>query len=77
MINFYRAWKDDKESDTKKSDTKKKKATPSARCKICDKAVNGLRDHVEGVHGAGMWKRYVAAEEAVKQQNLEQFRSLL
>lgn len=72
MINFYRTWKDDKESDTKK-----KKATPAARCKICDKAVNGLRDHVEGNHGAGMWKRYLAAEDKLEQLKLEQFRSLL
>ena len=72
MINFYRTWKDDKESDHKK-----KKATPAARCKICDKAVNGLRDHVRDSHGPDMWQRYLAAEQKIELLKLEQFRSML
>jgi hypothetical protein len=72
MINFYQTWKDDKDSAPKR-----KRSKPSNTCKIYNKAVNGLRDHIKGVHGTDMWDRYVAAEEAVKQQNLEQFRALL
>ena len=72
MINFYQTWKDDKESNPKH-----KRSKPANRCKICNAAVNGLRDHVKGVHGADMWTRYIAVEEQIKQQELAQFRSML
>ena len=57
MLNFYRAWKEDKDSKPKQQKPKKQ-----YRCKLCSKQVNGLKDHVEQVHGAGSWKRYLQAE---------------
>lgn len=63
MINFYQAWKDDKESTPKK-----KKAKPAHCCQICGKRVNGLRHHVEQVHGQGMWLKYIKAEELAKRR---------
>lgn len=74
MINFYKAWKDDKEYG---QDAPKRKPTPAFKCKICDKRVNGLKRHVEDAHGVGMWKRYLAAEAEIEQQQLDNFRRLL
>ncbi len=68
MINFYQAWKDDKDSEPKR-----KRPKPANRCKICGKAVNGLKDHVRGNHGADMWERYLAAEKAVEEQQRRAF----
>ena len=72
MINFYQTWKDDKDSEPKR-----KRANPANQCKICDKRVNGLKQHVEDVHGTGMWARYLAAEATIEQNKLQQFRNLL
>ena len=74
MINFYREWKEDKENSR---NAPKKRPKPANKCKICGKAVNGLKDHVRDHHGVGMWERYVAAEQQMKQQELDQFRKLL
>tara|TARA_R110000782_G_scaffold25744_1_gene66634 strand:- start:250 stop:477 length:228 start_codon:yes stop_codon:yes gene_type:complete len=62
MINFYRTWKEDKESEPQK----KKKFT--FQCVICNRKTNGLKDHMNGVHGAGTYLRYVRAQEIVKEQ---------
>jgi hypothetical protein len=74
VINFYQAWKEDKEYG---QDAPKRKSKPAFQCKICGKRVNGLKDHVEGCHGVGMWKRYLAAEAEIEQQQLDTFRRLL
>ena len=71
MINFYQTWKDDKDSEVKV------KKNTTNRCKICNKAVNGLKDHVREVHGKDIWSRYIAAEAKMKQQELERFRNIL
>ena len=74
MLNFYRAWKEDKEYGR---EAPKRKPKPAFQCKICDKRVNGLKRHVEDAHGVGMWARYLAAEAAIEQQRLDEFRKLL
>ena len=62
MINFYSAWKEDKELDSKPAPNKK-----AHRCKLCGKRINGLAHHVKHVHGGpDAWKRYIAAEQAAK-----------
>jgi hypothetical protein len=72
MINFYQAWKEDKESAPR---TKKTKA--GTECRICGKHVGGLKRHVEDVHGRGMWSRYLAAEERERQLVKQRFLELL
>lgn len=61
MINFYEAWKEDKEREPRNTRSKKQ-----YRCKLCSKRVNGLKHHVEHVHGAGSWKRYLQAEQEIR-----------
>lgn len=72
MINFYQAWKEDKEYSSNYKPPKKKQGT---QCRICGKRVVGLKHHVEDAHGQGMWTRYLAAEskerEAIKQRFLD------
>lgn len=72
MINFYQTWKEDKDSSPKR-----KRSKPSSQCKICNKRVNGLKSHVKDAHGPDMWERYLAAEASIKQQQLDNFRSML
>lgn len=74
MINFYREWKEDKESSR---EAPKKRTPPSNTCKICGKGVNGLKAHVEAAHGLGTWARYLEAEAKMQQLQLDQFRRLL
>lgn len=74
MINFYQAWKEDKEYG---QDTTKRKPKPAFQCKICSKRVNGLKRHVEDVHGVGVWARYLAAEAKIELTELDKFRKLL
>ena len=63
MINFYQDWKDEKESEPKK---KKKRGV------LCGSYVNGLKDHMEGVHGNGTYKRYVSAEEQLRKRRRQE-----
>jgi hypothetical protein len=72
MINFYQAWKDDKEST---SSTRRGKV--GTECRICGKHVGGLKRHVEDVHGRGMWARYLAAEERERALVRQRFLELL
>lgn len=74
MLNFYQAWKEDKEYGR---EAPKRKPKPAFQCKICGKMVNGLKDHVNGNHGVGMWDRYLAAEAAIERQRLDEFRKML
>lgn len=72
MINFYQAWKEDKDSSPKR-----KRSKPRNQCKICNKRVNSLKAHVRDAHGPDMWERYLAAEAKVEQQRLDAFKELL
>lgn len=72
MINFYQTWKAGKDSEPKR-----KRSKPSNQCKICGKRVHGLKARVRDYHGVGMWELYVAAEVRLKQQQLDNFRSML
>lgn len=74
MINFYQAWKEDKERESSYKPPKKKVGT---ECRICGKHVGGLKSHVEDAHGRGMWSRYLAAEERERQLVKQRFLDLL
>jgi hypothetical protein len=68
MIDFYRAWKEDKEAAAKP-----KRRSKQFECGLCGKRVNGLADHVKHVHGGpDSWKRYLAAEQQAKHQAFRQ-----
>lgn len=66
--SWYQAWRDEKDAEPKV-----KKPVGKDKCKICNARVNGLKDHVEGKHGKGMWKKYRAAEEYILQREQEKF----
>lgn len=73
MLNFYQAWKDDKERDTKP-----KKKIGNQTCRVCGKKLFELKQHVVAVHGGeDAWKAYVAAEyaewEAIRETFLKNF----
>ncbi len=72
MINFYQAWKEDKESSPKI-----RRGKVGTECRICGKHVGGLKSHVEDAHGRGMWSRYLAAEEQERQLVKQRFLELL
>jgi len=67
MINFYQTWKDEKESEPKK-----KRMRGSHQCVLCSSYVNGLKDHMEVVHGKGTYKRYVFAQEQIKERRRQE-----
>jgi hypothetical protein len=67
MINLYQTWKDDKDSEPKKN-----KNHTEHKCILCGKSVNGLKDHMDNVHGKGTYKRYVSVEEQHKERRRQQ-----
>lgn len=71
MIDFYRVWKDDKESEPK---VKPKKAFT---CILCSKKVNGLSKHMDDVHGKGTWKKYLSALEAIEKERTDKIIELM
>lgn len=72
MINFYRVWKDDKESEPKK-----KAKTGQHTCIVCSKKVNGITRHMEDVHGKGMWKKYLSAIDAIEQERTDKILKMM
>lgn len=67
MINFYQTWKDDKESEPKK-----KRKRGSHQCVLCGSYVNGLKDHMDSVHGKGTYEKFVSAEEQIKERRRQE-----
>lgn len=68
MINFYQEWKDDKESEPRK--VRKPKGH---QCILCLKRVNGLKEHMDDVHGVGTYKRFLEAEERIREMKRQEF----
>lgn len=72
MIDSYRVWKDDKESEPKVKSKKK-----GFTCILCSKKVNGLPRHMDDVHGKGTWKKYLSAMEAIEKERTDKIIKLM
>jgi len=72
MINFYRAWKDEKESEPKK-----KKPKGAYKCVVCGKRVNGLKDHMNQTHGQGTYQKFIQAEEILKERQRQELLKIM
>lgn len=72
MIDFYRAWKDDKDSEPKVKPKKK-----GFTCILCSKRVNGLATHMDDVHGKGTWNKYLLALEAIEKERTDKIIKLM
>ena len=67
MINFYREWKDEKEAEPKKKRNRK-----SHQCVLCGTRVNGLKDHMDGVHGKGTYSKYLSAQKIIEERRRQE-----
>jgi hypothetical protein len=72
MINFYQTWKDEKDSEPKR-----KKNRGQFECIICKKRVNGLKEHMEDVHGKGTYHKFLKAEQMINEQRRMQLLELM
>lgn len=72
MIDFYRVWKNDKESEPKA-----KAKAKAHTCILCSKRVNGIATHMDDVHGKGTWKKYISALEALEQERTNKIIKLM
>ena len=72
MINFYQAWKDDKDSTPKK-----KKSRGEFKCPVCGKRTNSQKHHMDDAHGKGTYQKYLNAIEYLEKERHKKLLELM